>query len=74
MGITSGLVYLKQEFPQLWEWVPSVVIEKYKELELLLKSPKRLRLLEKNDEQASTIPFIGISPLFLSLPSFKLSN
>lgn len=59
MSITSGLQFLSDKFPELWEWVPSVIIDKYKELELLLKMPKRIKVLEKKDTGVSCIPLIG---------------
>jgi len=60
MAITSGLQFLKEKFPEIWEWVPSVVFEKYKELELLLRMPKRIKVFEKEGEPAPTIPYLEI--------------
>lgn len=59
MAITSGLQKLREKYPEIWEWVPAVILEKYKELELLLKMPKRIKLLEKGDA-TPVIPFIDI--------------
>lgn len=57
MAITAGLQFLYEKYPEIWEWVPSVILDKYKELELLLKTPKRIKVLETGD--SSCIPFIG---------------
>jgi hypothetical protein len=69
MAIAQGLQQLNAEYPELWAWVPVEIIDKYKELELLLKFPKRLKLLEKAEEKVPTIPLIGKQILtnFLSL-------
>jgi len=60
MAITQGLQQLNAEYPELWAWVPVEIIDKYKELELLLKFPKRLKLLEKAEEKVPTIPLIDL--------------
>lgn len=60
MAITAGLQYLSNEYPELWAWVPIEVIDKYKELELLLRTPKRLKVLEKGEDKVPTIPFIDL--------------
>jgi hypothetical protein len=58
MAITSGLQHLHENYAEIWEWIPYVILERYKELELLLKQPKNIRRLEKTDP-IPLIPYIG---------------
>jgi len=57
MAITSGLQYLHETYPEIWEWIPLVIFDRYKELELLLKAPRELRKFDKGDA-VPIIPFI----------------
>ena len=56
MAITSGLQFLNEKFPEIWEWVPAVILSKFKELEGFLRVPKKIKLHEKGD--GSVIPLI----------------
>ena len=60
MAITSGLQHLHETFPEIWEWIPLVILNRYKELEIFLRAPRDLRKLnEKTDATTPVIPFVG---------------
>jgi len=59
MAITSGLQHLHETFPEIWEWIPLVILNRYKELEIFLRAPRDLRKLnEKTDATTPVIPFV----------------
>ena len=58
MAIATGLLFIKETMPSLWEWIPNYAEDLYDKLVDMLQEPEIIREIENSLSGVPAIPFI----------------